>query len=127
MQSCIIFVCFLFFFLNHLLFLKSYIPTFQTLLVRPLTLSCFASSSADALLCHGDICHNAWTARTLCGLCLQWNSEVSILTKLCCEDNDNKNDKSGGWNHSYLLRTYCASIAWLNALFILAHWLSHYI
>lgn len=93
------------FFLFHVLLLSSYIPTFQTVLMRPLILSCFASSPADAILCHGDISHNARTAGTLCGLCLQWNSEVSILTTLCSEDDDDSDGSDGdnkddGSNHS---------------------------
>lgn len=61
--------------------------------MKPLTLSSFASSAADAILCHGDICHNAWTAWPLCGLCLQWNAEVSVLTQRCCDDSG---DEEGG-------------------------------
>lgn len=74
--------------------LKIDILTFQTLLIRPLILSCF-TSKADAVLCHGDIFHNARTAWTLCGLCLQRNSEVSIWTTPCSDDADD-NDSGDG-------------------------------
>ena len=44
--------------------------------------SYLASSSADAILRHGVIFHDAWTSRTFRGLCLQWNFEVSVLITL---------------------------------------------
>ncbi|KAF3821952.1 hypothetical protein GH733_007326, partial [Mirounga leonina] len=64
---------------------------------------------SDAILRHGDIFHDARTAWTLRGLCLQRNSEVSISTTL--RSDDVEVDDSGDGKASLLFGVLCTSMA----------------